>query len=275
MKGPAGDEGTPDEAAEESRGERPDVLPPAIVLVAPQLGENIGAVARAMWNCGLRDLRLVEPRDGWPNESARATASGADPVLEAVRVFPTVEEAIGDCRFVYATSARRRDMAKITDGPRRAAREIRERERRGERTGVLFGRERIGLTNDEVALADRLLLAPLNPEFTSLNLAQAVLLLVWEWWAAGLDEDAEAPTAEDSRLEVRDSRPATRDELIGFFDHLERELERTGFFRVEEMKPIMIRNLRNVFLRAAPTEQEIRTLHGVVSRLADRRGRGA
>lgn len=243
---------------------------PAIVLVEPQLAENVGATARAMHNCGLADLRLVAPRDGWPDEAARPMASGADAVLDAARLYATVEEAIADCRFVYATSARRRDMAKITDGPRRAATTVRERHGAGERCAVLFGRERIGLTNDEVALADRLLCAPLNPDFTSLNLAQAVLLFGWEWWAAGLEGEE---GADASRFDVRDSRAATRGEMVNFFEHMERELEATGFFRVPEMKPIMIRNLRNVFLRAEPTEQELRTLHGVIARLSGRRSR--
>lgn len=242
---------------------------PAIVLVGPQLGDNVGAAARAMLNCGLTDLRLVRPRDGWPNPRAWAMASGADSVLARTRTFATPAAAIADLHHVFATTARRRDMVKLTVTPSEAATEIRRRAARGERCGVLFGPERIGLTNDEVALADAVLTFPLNPAFRSLNLAQAVLLIAWEWYRA---EDR-AP----SRVVVvpSDQRQATREELLALFDHLERELDGHGFFKVAELRPTLVRNLRNVLHRAQLTDREVRTLHGVITSLAERRKGGS
>ena len=169
----------------------PTVAPrgPAIILVDPQLGENIGMVARAMLNCGLSELRLVRPRDGWPNPAAQSAASGADRVLDAARHFPTTLEAVADLHLVYAATARPRDMVKPVVVPQRAAAEIRAAADRGCAAGVLFGPERAGLVNDDVALADAVLEVPLSPAFASLNLAQAVLLLGYEWYQA----EAKAP----------------------------------------------------------------------------------
>jgi tRNA/rRNA methyltransferase len=234
---------------------------PAIILVHPQLGENIGTAARAMLNCGLTDLRLVKPRDGWPSEKARSASSGADAVIDGAQLCDTVEAAIGDLRHVYATTARDRDMVKRVVTPRRAAAEMRAAMVEGRACGILFGPERSGLVNDHIALADTVISVPLNPAFSSLNLAQAVLLVGYEWFAAG---DATAP----EQLDLGDSPPGTKEELVRFFEHLEEMLDRTGFMRTEEKRPSMVRNLRNFFQRAHCTAQELRTLHGVVTALA-------
>ncbi len=234
---------------------------PAVILVDPQLGENIGMVARAMLNCALGDLRLVRPRDGWPNEKAAAAASGADSVLAQARLFDTTAEAIKDLQRVYATTARPRDMTKTTVLPRRAAAEMRAFAETGGRSGVLFGPEAKGLTNDDVALADAVLTVPLNPGFGSLNLAHAVLVVGYEWLHAAGDAPPAGLTA------PKTTRPATKEELIGLFEHLERELDACGFLHVAEKRPHMVRNLRNIFQRAGLTDQEVRTLRGVISAL--------
>ncbi|MCB1037427.1 MAG: RNA methyltransferase [Acidobacteria bacterium] len=240
---------------------------PAIILVEPQLGENIGTTARAMYNCGLTDLRLVRPRDGWPNPMATKAASGADPVLEAARLFDSTAEAAADLQRIYATTARPRDMVKPVLTPRLAAQEMYRLAARGEAFGVLFGPERTGLSNDDVVLAESILAVPLNPAFSSLNLAQAVLLIGYEWYQ-GL-----AQATEERELPQAGSRPATSEELMHFFRHLEDDLIDAGFLLPVEKRPIMIRNLRNVFQRARLTDQELRTLHGVVRSLSGRRNR--
>ncbi len=244
---------------------------PAVVLVKPQLGENIGMAARAMLNCGLTDMRLVAPRDGWPNESAVAAASGADGVLERARVFGTTADAVADLNLVYASTARSRGMTKPVVTPRFAAGEMRKAVAGGLRTGILFGPEAKGLNNDDVALADAIMQAPLNPGFSSLNLAQAVLMVGYEWFQAGVD-------VPDYELVMNDeTRPANKQEFGYLMDHLERELDACGFLHVEEKRPIMVRNLRNMFQRANLTEQEVRTLRGVIVGLVQgkrRRGEG-
>jgi tRNA/rRNA methyltransferase len=229
---------------------------PVVILVAPQLGENIGMAARAMLNCGITDLRIVRPRDGWPSESATAASAGAAAVIENVRVFATTSEAIADLTLVYAATARDRAMTKRVVTPGTAAREIRAAT--DHKCGILFGGEAKGLHNDDIALADHVITAPLNPAFSSLNLAQAVLVLSWEWHMAGSD----APVSEMRIPE--DTRPATKDEMLGLFEHLEGALDLSGFFHVREKRPIMARNLRNLLQRAEPTEQEVRTLRGVI-----------
>jgi tRNA/rRNA methyltransferase len=246
-------------AAEVARG-------PAIILVEPQLGENIGAVARAMLNCGLTDLRLVKPRDGWPSERAERSAAGADIVLERTQVFDTVEAAIGDLTRVYATTARARDMMKPVLSPSEAVERLVAAEQHGQASGVMFGRERSGLTNDDLALADAAVTFPLNPGFTSLNLAQAVLLIGWEW----LKRVAEPPPAETIPAI---STPATHADLSHLFGHLETELDAGGFFFPPDNKPIMVRNLRTMLTRAEMTEQDVKTLHGVIRCLARKRDR--
>jgi tRNA/rRNA methyltransferase len=239
---------------------------PAIVLVHPQLGENIGTATRAMFNCGLTDLRLVAPRDGWPSDKARSAASGADAVLDKAQLFDTVEAAIGELQHVYATTARDRDMVKRVVTPRQAAAELRAHIGEGRGCGVLFGPERAGLLNDHVVLADTVISVPLNPAFASLNLAQAVLIIGYEWFTAG---GATRPT----ELPTGDSEPASKKSLISLFEHLEEALDRTGFLRNAEKRPSMVRNLRNLLQRAQCTEQEVRTLHGVITSLAGPRDR--
>ncbi len=237
---------------------------PAIVLVKPQLGENIGTAARAMLNFGLTDLRLVRPRDGWPSEHAVKAASGATQVLDGARVFPSTAEAVADLHHVYATTARRRDMLKATLTPAQFAATIGDLE--PGRVGVLFGPERAGLDNDDVALCEALVEVPVNPAFASLNLAQAVLLVAYECARAGTAEPV--PEVPPGR-----TRPANREELIGFFEHLESELDASGFLYPVEKRPTMVRNIRNLFQRAGLMEQEVRTLRGVVSALVGRRHR--
>lgn len=229
---------------------------PAIVLVAPQLPENIGAAARAMANFGLSDLRLVNPREAWPNDKARAAASGANHVIDAVRVFPDLVPAIADLSFVYATTARPREVAKAVVGPREAAVTARARIAAGDRVGLLFGRERTGLTNEEVALADAILTLPVDPAFSSLNIAQAVLIVAYEWRLSG---DASLPF--DDGMGPR----ASRAELIGMFEHLEGALEQAGFFRPPERRPHIMLALKALYQRAGLTEQEVRTLRGVIA----------
>ena len=239
---------------------------PAIILVEPQLGENIGTSARAMFNCGLTDLRLVRPRDGWPSKKAVAAASGADLVLDKARLFETAEDAIAGLTRVYATTARDRYMVKRVVTPRAAAPEIRALMAAGEPCGILFGPERTGLLNEHIALADTVLNVPLNPAFSSLNLAQAVLVVGYEWFASTDDTPP-------SRLVTGHSKSAPKERLIRFFEHLEEELDRNGFMRDPEKRPSMVRNLRNLFQRAECTEQELRTLHGVVTSFAGPRKR--
>jgi tRNA/rRNA methyltransferase len=243
---------------------------PAIILVQPQLGENIGTAARAMANCGLDDLRLVAPRDGWPNEKAVAAASGANFVLDKARIYPDVPCAIGDLVHVYASTARDRYQVKREVTPRLAAEEMLRHLAADEPCGVLFGPERTGLVNDDVALADTVLTVPLNPAFSSLNLAQAVLLVGYEWFTARTTPPPEI-------MHTGHSRPARKEELIRFFEHFEEALVVSGFLRDPLKRPSLFRNLRNLFQRAGCTEQELRTMHGVITSFAGPRrdfGRG-
>lgn len=244
---------------------------PAVVLVNPQLGENIGTAARAMANFGLHELRIVSPRDGWPNEKALASASGADWIIEGATVFDDLAMALKDTQYVYATTARPRGMIKEVITPEQAGRDMCERIGRGERLAILFGRERWGLNNDEISLADVIVTAPVNPAFASINIAQAVLLMSYEWFkdqAATLGQQTpELPALEGPGLQTPDTRPATKEELYGFFDHLERELDAAGFFKTAGKKPGMMRNIRNLYGRAGLTEQEVRSLRGMVASL--------
>ena len=240
---------------------------PAIILVEPQLGENIGMVARAMANFGLGDLRLVNPRDGWPNEKARASASRADHVIDAVRLFDTVEAASADLTYLLATTARPRDSAKTVRGPDSAAAEARSRVRAGQKAGILFGRERFGLSNEEVDLADEIVTFPVNPAFASLNIAQAVLLMSYEWMKSGLEADA-AP-----RFTAPEIVPAEKDVLYRFFDHLEGSLDDAGYFFPPEKREVMVHNLRLMLTRPGFSAPELSTLHGVLRSLARRRAK--
>lgn len=233
---------------------------PAIVLIEPQLGENIGAAARAMYNFGLLELRLVRPRDGWPSEKAVAAASGALPIIERVRVFDDERLAIADLHRIYATTARARELVKPVLTAEAAAADIHAAAKGGAKTGILFGGERAGLTNDQLALADALVTFPVNPAFASLNLAQAVLLMAYEWFR---------PASEQASLvlPMGESRPATREELHNLFDHLEQELDRAGFLFPPHKRPSMVRNIRASLERASLTEQEVRTWRGIVKSL--------
>jgi tRNA/rRNA methyltransferase len=239
---------------------------PVVILVAPQLGENVGTAARAMLNCGLTELRLVRPRDGWPNPKARAAASGADIVIDGTRIYDTTEVAIADLQHVHATTVRPRGMVKPVLTPRAAAAELRARIAAGARAGILFGPERAGLDNDDVALAESIITAPLNPAFGSLNLAQAVLLVAYEWFQAGLEESIHAPAPAAPVAPV-----ARQDDLQRLYAHLEQELDAAGFFRVPDKRPGMVRNIRAMLARANLTDQEVRTLHGIVTALSGRR----
>ena len=235
---------------------------PAVVLVRPQLGENIGAAARAMLNCGLADLRLVEPRDGWPNVKALGAASGADAVLSRARLCKTVEEGVADLTLVYATTARPREMVKPVLAPRAAAAALRDAARQGGRLGLLFGPEKAGLKNEELVLADAIVQIPLNPAFASLNLAQAVLILAYEWRLAGA-----APSLPVLPEPTGSARPATKNEIVHFFEHLEGALDARDFFPTPEMRPRMVRNMRSMFERISLTRQDVQTLRGVVRAL--------
>jgi tRNA/rRNA methyltransferase len=254
--------------------------PPAIILVKPQLGENIGFAARAMANFGLTDLRLVAPRDGWPNDKAHAAAAGAAFLVDQANVYPSVEAAIGELHFVLAATARPREMVKAVLSPESAAAELRQREQKGERTGILFGPERSGLDNDTIALADAILTAPVNPDFASLSLPQAVLLFGYEWLKGeggvpplGRATQFDGPAQEG--IAFPDTRPATRAELFALFAHLEAELDRTGFLCPAEKRPSMVRNIRNMFHRMGASDQDVRTWRGIVAALTRaRRGRG-
>src|SRR5437868_6657979 len=244
---------------------------PAVVLVNPQLGENIGTAVRAMANFGLSELRIVNPRDGWPNEQAVSAASGADWIIEHALIFDRLEEALFDLTYVYATTARPRGMVKEVLTPEQAGGDMRTRIGRGEKPGILFGRERWGLSNDEISLADVIITAPVDPSFASLNIAQAVLLVGYEWYkgqASTLGQETpELPALEGPGLKMADTRPATKEELFGFFSHLESELDNAGFFKTEEKKPGMVRNIRNLFTRTGLTEQEVRSLRGMIASL--------
>jgi tRNA/rRNA methyltransferase len=236
---------------------------PAVVLVEPQLGENIGAAARVMANFGLSRLRLVNPRQEWPNPKARMMAAGADRVLENAALFASVEAAIADCHFVLATTARAHDQAKPVISPAQAALEMAPRIAGEENIAILFGRERNGLENEEVGLADAIVTFPINPAFASLNLAQAVALVAYEWFKL----DAQAlPFAMPEK-----SRQAPRQQLLAFFAGIERELEKVEFFRPAEKRETMVINLRNIFARMRPTQQDIQTLHGVIMAIAEGR----
>ena len=233
---------------------------PAVVLVEPQLGENIGSVARAMANFGLSQLRLVKPVQGWPNERAKVMAAGADRVLDAAVLYDSLADAIGDCTFVVATTARMHDQSKPVVSAEAAAKEMAPRIAAGETAALVFGRERSGLENDEVGQADRILTLPVNPAFASLNLGQAVIIVAYEWFKL---TGSGMPFATAER-----SPPAQKEQLAAFFANLEKELEKVEFFRPEEKRGVMRVNLRNIFQRIAPTQQDVRTLHGVVNALA-------
>lgn len=251
---------------------------PAVILMEPQLADNIGMVARAMANFGLDELRLVAPRDGWPNEKARIAASGANYVIDDAKAYADLNSAIGDLSFVVATTARQRPLKKPVLTPEEAIAALREKIARGERAAILFGRERNGLETGEIANADALVMIPVNSRFASLNLAQAVLLLGYGWMresgkaTLGRVTTYESPVS--SGLNLGSERPAEKEQLLGFFSHLESELDRLGFFNPLEKRPSVVQNLRTMFTRMALTEQEVRSLRGIVATLAHGKGRG-
>lgn len=233
---------------------------PAIILINPQMGENIGAAARAVANFGLSDLHLVDPRDGWPNKIAEANAVGALEVINPVQVFENTSDAIKDYNIVYATTARPRDMRKPVMTPEAAITDMHNRHASGQKTAILMGGERAGLTNEDIALAQNIISVPVNPDFSSLNLAQCVLLLCYEWRRQA---DETTPII----LPEGDSPEAKQGEVIEFLSRLENELESHRFFREENMRPTMMRNIRNIFTRNNLSEQEVKTLHGIISAL--------
>src|SRR6516162_7665106 len=241
-----------------------DLVGPTIILVEPQLGENIGMVARAMGNFALRRLRIVNPRDGWPNLGAQRAAAGADHILDEAELFGTLDEAVADLDLLFATTARPHDQAKPVVSPEAAAREIVSHLASGGKVGVLFGRERWGLTNEEVARANRIVTFPVNPGFASLNLAQAVLLMGYEWFR--LASEAGLPFAMPER-----SERANQHQIQAFFENLVRELDRVEFLRPAEKRDTMLVNLHNIFTRMEPTKQDMHTLHGVVMAIAEGR----
>jgi tRNA/rRNA methyltransferase len=258
----------------------PEEFPPApcVVLDRPQLAENIGAVARVMANFGLHELRLVAPRDGWPQDRAWASASGADWPLDRIRVFETVADAIADRRVVYAATARPRETQLPVLTPREAAASLSRSVGQGLPSAILFGAERAGLETHDVALCNAILTIPIDPRFRSLNLSHAVGVCAYEWRLTVM-EGASAAFAKNQ------APPADNAAMMGLYQHLEDELEASGFFHPPEKKPAMIRNLRVALGRARFTDQEARTFRGVITalvkgrgqtleRLARRRGRG-
>ncbi|MGE3477528.1 MAG: RNA methyltransferase [Rhodospirillaceae bacterium] len=232
--------------------------PPAVILVEPQLGENIGTAARAMMNTGLEELRLVDPKQDWLSDKAIAASSGAQRILERAKRYDRVTDAVADLHTVYASTARRREMVKPLMSAKAAALDMHSRAEL--KLGILFGRERDGLHNDEVALANTIIEVPLNPEHSSMNLAQAVLIVGYEWFQAAYEGPQEMMT-------FNRTTPASKEMLQGLFEHLESELVICGFLRNEEKMPGMIVNIRNMLQRAELTEQEVRTFHGMVKEL--------
>jgi tRNA/rRNA methyltransferase len=251
----------PDSKALEGQkaSEAPEALKanqPAIILVAPQMGENIGAAARAMFNFNLRELRLVAPRDGWPNLEAERNSAGALEKMD-VRVYDTLEAASADLHYMLATTARPRDLNKPVFTPKTAIAEITGLNAKASKTGLVFGGERAGLSNDHIALCDGIITIPTNPDFSSLNLAQSVLLLCWEWFHMNQPANGHSSLAEI----------APKAQFEEFFTRLEQELDTGGFFKSAELKPTVLRNLRTMFLRGGFSDQEIRSFHGIISAL--------
>jgi tRNA/rRNA methyltransferase len=241
-----------------TQDERKETAAPAIVLVRPQLGENIGKAARAMLNFGLTDLRLVTPRDGWPNPSAGPAASGADTVLENARIFDSVAEAVADCVHVYATTVRKRGLVMPVVTPEQAAREMRTQ---AEPSAILFGAERSGLETDEVAVAAKIVTVPINPEFRSLNLAQAVILLAYEW----SKHDALAMPTEGETAEPR----ATQAQLEGLIRQLDEALVAKGYFHPPDRTPATRNTIRTILTKAGWSNREVQAMRGIVRALSE------
>lgn len=244
----------------------PEKPGPVVILVRTQLGENIGAACRCMLNFGLTDLRLVAPRDGWPNPAAGPMAAGASDVLDNASLFETTEEAVADLKFVLAATARRRELEIPVIGTDDVGPKVKALSETGVKTGILFGPEKAGLTNADTVLADAILTYPVNPAFQSLNLAQAVNIFAYIWANASLPNipDVFEPEISDS---------AKREDLSGLFEHLENELDRAGFFFPETKRALMSQNIRAPLTRAKMTVQEVRTFRGIVKTLAEGRGK--
>lgn len=233
---------------------------PVIILVEPQLAENVGMTARAMMNCGLYHLRLVNPREDHLSPKALSASSGADKILQNAQIFPSTEPAIADLPMIYATTARRRDMIKPVETAAFAAAEITQKENEGIKCGILFGPERTGLHNEDVCLANTIIEIPLNPEHCSLNLSQAVLLVGYEWFKL----QTEAPA---SQMITNKTILADKQKVLQFLKHFEDKLDNCGNFRISEKRERMIINLRNIFTRNQLTEQELNTLYGIINYL--------
>jgi tRNA/rRNA methyltransferase len=233
---------------------------PCVILMEPRLAENIGTTARAMMNCALTELRLIDPQVDWQCDKAVAAAVGGAKILERAKTFATLEAATADLQRVYATTARRREMIKPIFTAKGAAADMRGHAGAGKKLGILFGRERHGLTSAEIALCDAIVEIPMNPDYNSINLAQAVLIVGYEWFQAGYDGPQAAMT-------FNRTEPASKEMLLGLFAHLEEELVNCGFLRNAEMRGQMSINIRNMLQRAELTEQEVRTFHGIVKEL--------
>lgn len=243
-------------------GTKVSSLQPVILLLRPQLGENIGMTARAMLNMGLTQLRLVAPKQGWPNESAINPSAGALPELVHVEIFDDLASATADLHKIWATTARPREMNIEVQEPSVAVQYMQKTLSQQHKIGIMFGREATGMNNDEIAFADYIITASLNPGFSSLNLAQAVLLVAWEWRSL---------TQAEHELQAQAPKElATKQDFQGFFEQLEAELDAVGYYRDPGKKPNMIRNLRNIFERTELTAQEVKTLRGVVASLTRR-----
>ncbi|WP_332838485.1 RNA methyltransferase [Rhodobacter amnigenus] len=238
-----------------------EIIPPCFILVRPQMGENIGAAARAMLNFGLERMRIVDPRDGWPNPKAVAMASGAGRVLDHAGIFPDIPAAIADCDFVFATTARGRELVKPVVTPERAMEMTRAMVAEGKRVGVLFGPERAGLENEDIAPANAIVTVPVNPDFPSLNLAQCALLLGYEWRR---QTEVVAPEV----MGLARTEFATRQEVERLSDHFEERLEAAGFFYPPAKAPHMKLNMRNMFARLGLTRAEVQTFHGMLRQIA-------
>jgi tRNA/rRNA methyltransferase len=239
----------------------PDPIPPVFILVRPQMGENIGAAARAMLNFGLERMRIVAPRDGWPNPKAAAMASGAGRVLDHAGLFGDVPGAIADCDYVFATTARGRELVKPVMTPERAMEHARALAAEGKKIGILFGAERTGLENEEIIPANAIVTVPVNPEFPSLNLGQCVLLMGYEWRRQAGGDVAE-------RLEMAGGDLASREEVARLADHFEERLGDAGFFFPPAKAPHMKGNLRNMWARLGLTRAEVQTFHGMLRQIA-------
>ena len=240
---------------------------PAFVLVRPQMGENIGGAARAMWNFGLDRMRVVAPRDGWPNSKAVAMASGAGRLLDEAGLFETTTDAVGDAAFVYATTARSRDLTKPIFTPEAAMQDASERIGRGERVAVLFGPERAGLENDDIARANAIISVPVNPDFPSLNLAQCVLLTAYEWRRTTSEVESRA-------MEMAGTEMATQLEIEKLAEHYEGRLDTAGFFFPEAKAEGMKRTLRNLWSRMPLTRADVQILHGILRQMVRWKERG-